>query len=189
MVVQTEEAEEEENQAVDSRKTRRPPSVRDAATTPTLPPKPRAILRPRLPPASWLLRGGFKSSQSSDVQSFVSGLGYTTPASSKTKVKSKVLGAMNKYLHSCTSRKSTAQWPQVKDDSENEIKFPSRLGHERMRSTNPATPEQPYLPSSTSTAAYASRISPHDIRVFPNSAPSTSPPTWSEPLKYARLSA
>ncbi|KAG8903788.1 hypothetical protein FRC01_008992, partial [Tulasnella sp. 417] len=47
MVVQTEEAEEEENQAVDPRKTRGPPCVRNATTTPTLPTKPGAILRPR----------------------------------------------------------------------------------------------------------------------------------------------
>ncbi|KAG9041398.1 NADH:ubiquinone oxidoreductase [Tulasnella sp. UAMH 9824] len=110
-------------------------------------------------------------------------------ASSKSNVKSKVVGAMSKYLRSSAPKTSTTSQPQVKGESKNEIKFPSRLGHKRSQSMMPASPQQPIPPSPTAIPAYARRTFTDAIRVFTNSTPSTNPPRSSVPMKYAGLPA
>ncbi|KIO19415.1 hypothetical protein M407DRAFT_246174 [Tulasnella calospora MUT 4182] len=174
------------------------PKPRHSVPAGTLPRDDSAILMP--PPSSFPLRG-IKSSESSDVypesplspdldpelMSSTGSVGSST--SSKTNVKSKVVGAMSKYLHSSTPRASTAPQPQVNGDSKNEIKFPTRLRHKRSQSTIPASPQQPYPPSPTGIPAYARRTSTDAIRVFTNSTPSANPPRSSVPLKYAGLPA
>ncbi|KAG9002950.1 NADH:ubiquinone oxidoreductase [Tulasnella sp. 427] len=163
----------------------------------TLPREDSSILMP--PPSSFPQRGiSFKRPESPDVYSespmspnmeneLKSSTGsVASSTSSKSSVKTKVVGAMNKYLHSSGSK------PQVSGESKNEIKFPSRLGHKRSQSTIPAAPstsQQPFPPSPSAIPAYTRRTSTDAIRAFTSSTPSINPPCSSVPLKYAGLPA
>ncbi|KAG9044920.1 NADH:ubiquinone oxidoreductase [Tulasnella sp. UAMH 9824] len=174
------------------------PKPRHSVPARTLSREDSSILMP--PPSSFPQRG-LRSSRSSDVypespmspdldaelMSPTESIGSS--ASSKSYVKSKVVGAMSKYLHSSAPKTSTTSQPQVKGDSKNDIKFPSRLGHKRSQSMMPASPQQPIPPSPTAIPAYARRTSTDAIRVFTNSTPPTNPPRSSVPLKYAGLPA
>ncbi|KAG8998251.1 NADH:ubiquinone oxidoreductase [Tulasnella sp. 427] len=162
-----------------------------------LPREDSSILMP--PPSSFPQRGlSFKRPESPDVypespmspnieNELKSSTGsIASSTSSKSSVKTKVVGAMNKYLHSSGSK------PQVSGDSKNEIKFPSRLGHKRSQSMIPAAPltaQQPFPPSPSAIPAYTRRTSTDAIRAFTSSTPSTNPPRSSVPLKYAGLPA
>ncbi|KAG8909412.1 hypothetical protein FRC00_010199, partial [Tulasnella sp. 408] len=140
------------------------PKPRHSVPARTLSREDSSILMP--PPSSFPQRG-LRSSRSSDVypespmspdldaELMPPTESVGSSASSRSNVKSKVVGATSKYLHSCAPKTSTPPQPQVKEESKNEIKFPSRLGHKRSQSTIPASPQQPIPPSPTAIPAYA----------------------------------
>ncbi|KAG8946583.1 NADH:ubiquinone oxidoreductase [Tulasnella sp. 424] len=171
---------------------------RSSVPSRTMPRDDSAILMP--PPSSFPQRG-FKPDESSDappesplspdldgdLRSSTGSVASST--SSKSSVKTKVVGAMTKYLHSSASRAATVPQSQVSGDSKNEIKFPSRLGHKRSQSTLPTASPRPYSPAPSAIPAYTRRTSTDAVRVLTNSTPSTNPLRSSVPLKYAGLPA